>query len=45
MLIISNIYYRIDDPLSFSPKGERIKHWTPSPVGEGWEGGHSNMNL
>jgi uncharacterized membrane protein len=33
MLFFKDFY-----PLSFSPKGERFL--TPSPLGEGWEGGN-----
>jgi hypothetical protein len=39
MLIINYIYIMLNDPLSRFPQGGKAELVTPSPVGEGWEGG------
>jgi len=31
-------------PLSRFPQGGKAGHSAPSPLGEGWEGGHSQNN-
>jgi hypothetical protein len=44
MLIINYFHYIIYNPLSCFPQGGKALISTPSPLGEGWEGGINNKN-
>jgi hypothetical protein len=45
MLIINYFNFTLNDPLSRFPQGGKALISAPSPVGESWEGGLSDIKL
>jgi hypothetical protein len=44
MLISKYFHFVSNNPLSRFPQGGKALHGTPSPVGEGWEGGKNYLS-
>ena len=45
MLTARHFHLISNDPLSRFPQGGKALHDTPSPVGEGWEGGNNYFKI
>jgi hypothetical protein len=43
MFIIKYLYFVSNNPLSRFPQGGKALFSTPSPLGEGWEGGPNDL--
>jgi hypothetical protein len=45
VLISKYFHFNLNYPLSRFPQGGKALHCSPSPMGEGWEGGYNQYSM